>query len=249
MRRTLPILCVSIALLSACGGGDEPGTVFGTIPTSPENVQVPLAKASANLVNDGFSVQESISGWIGDVNTTISGRQSVTDTPAVADTLDGASVLRRSETRQGSETLSTGQTVTIASVRTYYVDPATYHNIKVLGANSTYTIFPPYDKGPDTVKPGYAATQVTGYLYWAGTAPPTLLGTVTRSIEVQENNSVSVLFVVTNEYFDNNGKLTEIYAQTYRIDVLGNVDLMKEIDSLFSVDGTLRAQTVAMVQS
>jgi hypothetical protein len=225
-------LCVAIALtmvLGACGGGG--GDSGGNSNPMPTVVTVPLQTAVANAVNNGITVNFSITGTVG--GTAVTGTGTLVDAVAVGAMLNGASVLKTTETLSGT-VMANNTSVPFSSTRTIFRNPATFAEVEE-DLGGPIVVFPNYVY-PATVKAGDSATLVTGTSF-SSSAQTTKTGTVVRSFSVAADTSTTLLVAFMDSNFDNNGVKLADDQTTLRVDTSGNVQFVSEIVNGFPVNG------------
>lgn len=225
-------LCVAIALtmvLGACGGGG--GDSGGNSNPTPAVVSVPLQTAVANVVNNGITVNFAITGTVG--GTAVTGSGTLVDAAAVGAMLNGATVLKTTETLSGT-VMANNVSAPFSSTRTIFRNPATFAEVEE-DLGGPVVVFPNY-VFPATVKAGDSATLVTGTSF-ASSAQTTKTGTVVRSFSVAADTSTTLLVDFMESDFDINGVKLADDQLTLRVDTSGNVQFVSEVVTGFSVNG------------
>jgi len=219
-------------LLGACGGGGDGGGGGSSSSSSTmQNVSVPLQTAVANVVNNGITVNFSISGTVG--GTAVTGTGSLVDAKAVAGMFNGAAVLQTAETVSGT-VMANGVSSQFSSMRTIFRNPATFAEVaEDLGG--PVVIFPAYVY-PSTVQAGDSGTLVTGTSF-SNASQTTKTGTVVRSFSVAADTSTTLLVTFTESDFDTNNVKQADDQQTLRVDTSGNVQFVSEKVTGFPVNG------------
>lgn len=220
-------------LLGACGGGGGDGGSSGNSnsTSAPQDVSVPLQTAVANEVNNGITVNFSITGTVG--GTAVTGSGSLNDAKAVAGMFNGAAVLTTTETLSGT-VMANGVSQQFSTMRTIFRNPATFAEVAE-NIGGPVVIFPAY-VFPSTVKAGDSGTLVTGTVF-SDSSMTTKTGSVVRAFSVAADTSTTLLVTFTESDFDtNNVKLADDQT-TLRVDTSGNIQFVSEKVTGFSVNG------------
>ncbi|KWR91861.1 hypothetical protein [Cupriavidus sp. IDO] len=229
MRKNNLMAVVFTMLLGACGGGGDGGSSSNSAST--QSVSVPLQTAVANEVNNGITVNFSISGTVSGVPVTGSG--TLKDDKPVAATFNGAAALKTTETVSGTITVN-GVSAPFSVTTIIFRNPATFAEFSE-DLGDQVVDFPDYTY-PATVKAGDSATLVTGTAF-SSSARTTKIGTVTRSYSVAADTSTSLLVTFTETDFDNNSVKTADAQTTFRVDTMGNIQFVSEKVTGFAVNG------------
>jgi len=229
MRNHALMAMVFTILLAGCGGG---GGDSGSSSSAPvQSVSVPLQTAVANEVNNGITVNFSISGTVG--ATAVTGSGTLMDDKAVAAMLNGVSVLKTTETLSGT-VIANGAASPFSASRTIFRNPATFAEV-LEDLGGPVVVFPEYTY-PASVKAGDAATLVTATAF-SSSAQTIKTGTVALSYSVAADTATSLLVTFIETDFDNNNVKTADGQLTLRIDTAANIQFVSEKVSGFSVNG------------
>ena len=227
-------ICVAIALtmaLGACGGGGGDSGGGGNNNPMPVAVSVPLQTAVANVVNNGISVNFAITGTV--AGTAVTGSGTLVDAAAVGAVLNGAAVLKTTETLSGT-VMANNVSAPFSSTRMIFRNPATFAEVQE-DLGGPVVVFPSYVY-PATVQAGDAGTLVTGTSFSAADQM-TKTGTVVRSFSVAADTSTTLLVTFLESDFDTNGIKLADDQTTLRVDTSGNVTFVSEVVNGFSVNG------------
>ncbi len=208
------------------GGGDSSGSSGAT-----QTLSVPLLTAVANLVNNGIVVKFSISGSSG--NAAVTGSGTLTDAPAVSATLNGAAVLKTTETVTGTVTVN-GNSAPLSTSRIIYRNSSSFAEV-VDDEGNPFIVFGSYSY-PEFVKAGDAATLATGTIFSDNTQS-TKTGTVILSYAVATDAANSLLVTFIDSDFDNSNNKTAEGQTTFRVDTSGNISFVSLKATGFAVNG------------
>jgi len=228
MHKSNVMAIVFAIFLGACGGGGGGGSSGGA---STQDVSVPLQSAVANEVNNGITVNFSVSGTV--EATPVTGSGTLKDDKAVAATLNGVAVLKTAETISGTVTAN-GASTPFSVSRTIFRNPATFAEV-LEDLGGPVIVFPVYTY-PASVKAGDAATLVTATEFSDNTQT-TKTGSVTLAFSVAADTSTSLLVTFIETDFDNNNAKTADAQLTLRIDTMGNIQFVSEKVTGFAVNG------------
>ncbi len=225
-KNTLVAVAFSM-LLGACGGG---GGDSNTGSATPQPLSVPLQTAVGNLVNNGITVNFNVTGSVG--STPVTGSGTLSDSKASAAVLNGASVLKTTETLSG--TLTAATSASFNSTRTIFRDPATFN--EVFEDDGDFVVAFPSFTAPTTVQAGDGGKLVTGTAF-SDSTETTKIGTVTRSFNVAADTATTLLVTFTDSEFDNSNVKQSDNLTTFRIDTAGNIRFVSAKVTNFNVNG------------
>jgi len=213
MSKTVLLVMLSAVLLGACGGGGD-----NTIIASPQNVSVPLQTAVVNQIDNGMSVNFSVSGTVDNTATTGSG--TLTDAPPVPMALNGTAVLETTDTVTAT-LVENGVTSPPATETTEILtNPQTGAEVSETRGDGTVVDFPEYTY-PTSVKPGDSGALATGTKY-SDQSRTDKTGTVDISYSVESESPDTVKVHIDKKDRDNNNNQERDEERTYSIDSRGD---------------------------
>ncbi|MCP3709162.1 hypothetical protein M3I54_19555, partial [Paraburkholderia sp. CNPSo 3274] len=181
MRPAL-IALISAMLLGACGGGNN-----NVSTTSTQAVSVPLQAAVAIEVDNGDTANFSVSGTIDNVAATGSG--TLTDSPPVAATFDGAAVFKTTETITDT-VVENGTTTTVTETKQIFTDPQTSAEVGQINDDGSVDVITQVDPIPAAAPLGSSGVLGTGTEY-SDTSQQTVVGTVEETYSVGSSTGSS----------------------------------------------------------
>ncbi|MEX3942098.1 hypothetical protein AB4Y44_21550 [Paraburkholderia sp. BR10937] len=173
-RRTV-VAVISAVLLGGCGGGSN-----NTSTASAQPVSVPLQAAFANEVDNGDTASFSVSGTIDNVSVTGSG--TLTDSPPVVATFNGATVL---ETRQTitDTVVENGVPITVTETKAIFSDPGTSAEVGQINDDGSVDVITQIDPIPASAPVGSSGVLGEGIEY-SNSSEQTTVGTVEETYAV-----------------------------------------------------------------
>lgn len=231
MSKRFLLLLACAFILGSCGGGDDDGGNGGQASAPAQTLAVPLPTAMASLAANGLTADFSISGTAENVPVTGSG--ALQATPFVAAMLNGATVLKTTETVTGT-LMANGNSTPFSGTRTIFRNASTYVLVAI-DEGTAFAVFADYTF-PLTVKAGDSGPLATATIF-SDSTQATKLGSLTQSYAVIADTGSSLLVTFLDKAFDNGNARVGEEETTFRIDTSGNISFVSSRSTAFNASG------------
>jgi len=216
-RYGISLIVLSSLIVAGCGGGGgggSPGPVTSTLT-------FPLATAHANLINNGYTLNLSVTGTqvYNGTSYGVTGSVTLTQSAAIASTFELQPALLNTQSMTGSVTVLT-ISVPISSTAQVYSTT----NYAPLGeiSSSSYYVMQGTPSIPSTGKVGDTAVIGTYNVFLDSSKSP-LLGTAKISYAVEADTASTAIINLIEDDYDTSNNLNASTETRWRIDSSGNV--------------------------
>lgn len=220
------VLILTLAL-AACGGGGG-GDGGSSAPAGPvaSTHSFPFSMANANIINNGYTYNFSVSGTVDLAGATygITGSGSATRSQAVAATFEGEPALQNTQTVTMTLTVNGVMAPPETAPQQIY---STSGYLPLGTTDGTYCLIRGPAAVPATVMVGDTAAIGTLDCY-VDAAKTTLLGTSATSFVVEPDTADTVIVNLVQREYDPANVLQFTDESRWRIDTSGNVTFVSE---------------------
>jgi hypothetical protein len=211
-----------VTLLTACGGGGGDSGSSGPVVST---TSFPFSTANANLINNGYTHNYTLTGWqiVNGVQYNVTGSGTIAQSAAAASTFEGQAALLNTQTSTGTVTAN-GQSAPLPTTTVQQYSTSNYVPLGYVDSGE-YCVMQGTPTIPATVKVGDTAVLGT-YTCYANSSKTTVLGTSKMSYVIEADTANTAIINIKEEDYDASSTLTFTSQQRWRIDVNGGVSFV-----------------------